>query len=423
MNVTLQPPAQLKGDIQLPTSKSITARALLIAALCDGKPQVLHAASCDDSAAMLQGLQTTGGIVDVGPAGTAMRFLTAYHAAQPDRHSATLDGDARMRQRPIGELVDALRQLGADIQYVGNEGYPPLHITGRCLHGGDVVMSGGVSSQFVSAVMMLLPVVGGGSIRLMGDIVSRPYLDMTATVMRQLGASVDMDSNATVHVGAQGYNPPDTYLVEGDWSAAAIWYALTTLLPNSRLSLNGLWADSVQGDAHLAVIMRQLGVETRYHADGVEITSAAQPVCCCSAFADMTATPDLIPSLTVLLCLLDRSFRLTGTRTLRLKESDRTEALRLGLRQLGYVLHIEADGDAVSWHGERIHLTGDTPPVIDAHGDHRIAMAFAPAAIRWPGLTITGAQVVSKSYPALWRQLAGAGFAVTTTNDQPQSHK
>ena len=407
MNLRLDPPEKANAAITLPASKSISNRALIIAALCGGGPQVLHPALCDDTAAVVEALSTTSDAIYVGPAGTAMRFLTAYFATRQGR-VVTLDGNDRMRQRPIGALVDALRSMGAEIEYLGDDGYPPLRVTGTALHGGDVVMDGSVSSQFVSAVMMIMPVVGGGTLHLTGNIVSAPYIHMTAAVMREMGAQVEVSGNDIVI--EEGYMGNDC-IVEADWSSAAPWYALAALLPGSSLRLEGLSSHSIQGDAHLVEIASQLGIASRFDARGVTLDSSHFIGCCCSCFADMTGTPDLAMSWAVLLCLLERSFRMTGVRTLRRKESDRLEALRQELLKLGYVLKIESD-DAISWYGERVSGTIGTP-VIDTHGDHRLAMAFAPAAVRFPGLVIGDAQVVDKSYPAFWRHMRQAGFMIS----------
>lgn len=406
MILQLTAPQQVKASIPLPTSKSITNRALLIAALCGNEPSVLHPALCDDTATMIEALTRHDGVINVGAAGTAMRFLTAYYATR-EGITVTLDGVERMRQRPIGLLVDALRSMGAHIDYLGEEGFPPIQVTGSKMQGGNIEMNGGVSSQFISAVMMILPVVGGGSIHLTGNIVSMPYINMTATVMRDMGATVNINGH-DINIG-KGYTAND-YMVEADWSAAAPWYALTALLPESLITLEGLTPDSIQGDAHLAELGRKLGIASRFSTGGVTIDSSHFINCCCSCFTDMNATPDLALSWAVLLCLLERSFRMTGVRTLWHKESSRIEALRDELLKLGYVLKIEGE-DAISWYGERINIS-QQPPTIDTHGDHRIAMAFAPAAVRFPGLIIHDADVVSKSYPSLWRHLEYAGFTI-----------
>ena len=406
MDYQLTAPQRVCATIALPTSKSISNRALLITALCGGDVQVLRPALCDDTAVMIDALARDGGDINVGATGTAMRFLTAYFATR-DGVTVTLDGVERMRQRPIGVLVDALRSMGAAIDYLGEEGYPPLRIQGRKLRGGDVTMPGGVSSQFISAVMMILPTIGGGTIHLTGDLVSLPYLQMTAAVMSEMGAAVEIAGDE-ISVGDR-YMGRD-YLVEGDWSAAAPWYALAALVPGSSITLEGLVSDSIQGDSRLVELAGRLGLASRFGPQGVTIDTGGFIGCCCSSFADMTSTPDLVPSWAVLLCLLERAFRLTGVRTLRLKESDRIQALKQELLKLGYVLKEDGD-DAISWHGERIAIS-QAPPVIDTHGDHRIAMAFAPCAVRYPGLVIKDAQVVSKSYPAYWRHLERAGFII-----------
>lgn len=406
MTLQLTAPNEVRAAITLPTSKSISNRALLIAALCGNKPTVVGPALCDDTAVMVEALSRQGGTINVGAAGTAMRFLTAYFATR-EGVTVTLDGVERMRQRPIGILVDALRSLGAHIEYLDKEGFPPLHITGSRMHGGDVVMDSSVSSQFTSAVMMILPTLGGGTIHLTGNGVSMPYIHMTAAVMRDMGATVDVAGDR-ISIG-NGYTGND-YVVEADWSAAAPWYAMAALLPQSSLTLKGLSADSIQGDARLVELGRNLGIGSTFGADGVTLDTSHFIGCCCSSFADMSATPDLALSWAVLLCLLERSFRMTGVRTLWHKESSRVEALRDELKKLGYVLKIEND-DAISWYGERVPVTQE-PPVIDTHGDHRIAMAFAPAAVRFPGLVIRDAEVVTKSYPSFWRHLRQSGFTI-----------
>lgn len=406
MNLQLTAPDKAVATIELPTSKSVSNRALLISALCGDAAHVSRLALCDDTMVMMEALKHHSGEINVGGAGTAMRFLTAYFATL-DGSVTILDGVERMRQRPIGPLVDALRSLGARIDYLDREGYPPLRVSGTKLSGGEVVLPGGVSSQFTSALMMILPVVGGGRIRLTGDVVSASYLNMTVEVMRRFGATVDI-SDYGIIVG-DGYTGGEL-IVEGDWSAAVPWYAIAALLQQSSITLQGLIQDSIQGDARLVELGSKLGIVSRFDSSGVTLDTSQVINCCCSTFADMSATPDLAMSWAVLMCLLERSFRMTGLRTLHLKESDRLEALRQGLLQLGYVLKVESE-DAISWYGERVALARATP-WIESLGDHRVAMAFAPAAVRFPGLVIGDAEVVSKSYPAFWRHLEKSGFTV-----------
>ena len=277
MRLQITAPQQISAlSIALPESKSISNRALLISALCGGAPQVLYPAMCDDTAVMIDALARNGGHIDVGAAGTAMRFLTAYFATRQGM-TVTLDGVERMRQRPIAGLVDALRSLGAHINYLDQEGFPPLLIKGSAMHGGTVVMDGSVSSQFVSAVMMILPTIGGGSIHLTGHITSMPYIHMTASVMRDMGGYVDIDD--TVITVGQGYSGDDC-IVEADWSAAAPWYALAALMPQSALTLEGLHADSIQGDARLVELGGRLGIATRFDTHGATLDTSRFIGCC-----------------------------------------------------------------------------------------------------------------------------------------------
>ena len=341
-----------------------------------------------------------GNSIDVDGAGTALRFFAAYWATQEGR-TITITGNPRLCERPIAPLVDALRQLGADIDYLDQSGHAPLRITGRRLQSGHLTMRGDVSSQFISALLMIAPVIGGLELELAGDIVSRPYIDMTMALMERHGVRVG-ENDGVFTVPADRYLPAPP-CGEGDWSAAAFWLALQALLPEARITLKGLRPDSVQGDRRILTIMEQMGMVPHWHDDGsLTMDMSRADCCCCSTFADLSGTPDLAPVLVVMLCLLGRPFRITGLRTLRHKESDRLEALRTELRKLGYLLTIEGD-DAVSWHFAT--CPAEEHPVINPHGDHRIAMAMALAAVRHPGLAIDNPQVVTKSYPNFWQQL------------------
>ena len=411
MNYKITAPSQVDAEIALPASKSITARALVINALCREPARLSGVAVCDDTDALLHGLAIRQGNIDVGPAGTAMRFLTAYQACQPG-HDVVIDGDERMRQRPIKPLVEALRSLGAHIDSPGHDDFAPLHIVGAKLRGGRVTMPGDVSSQFVSALMMIAPVIGGLEIELTGNIVSAPYIDMTMSVMRHFGVQASWDGQKII-VPASDYLPIDLD-IEADWSAASFWMALQALLPTSHITLRGLRADSWQGDARTLTFMQQMGMAAFWQGDDcLDLDMSRTACCCCSTFADLNGTPDLAPTLIVTLCLLGRPFRLTGLRTLRHKESDRREALRSELKKLGYVIRIEGD-DAVTWHFE--NCPPSALPAIDTHGDHRIAMAMALAATRHQGLIIWDAEVGSNSYPTFWRHLRAAGFTIDEVN-------
>lgn len=407
MNYRIIAPRRIEGEIDLPASKSISNRVLLLNALCATPGRLSNLAQCDDTDAVLSALaQPDASEVNIGAAGTAMRFLTAYFATREGRE-VVIDGTERMRQRPIGVLVDALRQLGADIEYVEAEGYPPLKITGTRLRGGALTVSGSVSSQYITAILLIAPVIGGITLTIEGEIMSRPYIDMTLALMARYGVKAEWRENV-IHVPAGEYTALD-FTVEADWSAASYWWAMQAIVPQSRISLKGLEPQSLQGDSRIAELMSQMGVTGNCCGRYLDLRSNGGVGCCCSTFADLSGTPDIAQTLVVMLCLMGRPFRITGLRTLRIKETDRLEALRTELRKLGYVVKVEGD-DAISWHFETTAV--EASPHICTYHDHRMAMAFAPAAIRFPGLIIDDAQVVSKSYPLFWEHLRQAGFKI-----------
>lgn len=407
MNYRIIAPRRIEGEIDLPASKSISNRVLLLNALCATPGRLSNLAQCDDTDAVLSALaQPDASEVNIGAAGTAMRFLTAYFATREGRE-VVIDGTERMRQRPIGVLVDALRQLGADIEYVEAEGYPPLKITGTRLHGGALTVSGSVSSQYITAILLIAPVIGGITLTIEGEIMSRPYIDMTLALMARYGVKAEWRENV-IHVPAGEYTALE-FTVEADWSAASYWWAMQAIVPQSRISLKGLEPQSLQGDSRIAELMSQMGVTGNWCGRYLDLRSNGGVGCCCSTFADLSGTPDIAQTLVVMLCLMGRPFRITGLRTLRIKETDRLEALRTELRKLGYVVKVEGD-DAISWHFET--TAAEASPHICTYHDHRMAMAFAPAAIRFPGLIIDDAQVVSKSYPLFWEHLRQAGFKI-----------
>lgn len=407
MNYRIIAPRRIEGEIDLPASKSISNRVLLLNALCATPGRLSNLAQCDDTDAVLSALaQPDASEVNIGAAGTAMRFLTAYFATREGRE-VVIDGTERMRQRPIGVLVDALRQLGADIEYVEAEGYPPLKITGTRLHGGALTVSGSVSSQYITAILLIAPVIGGIALTIEGEIMSRPYIDMTLALMARYGVKAEWRENV-IHVPAGEYTALD-FTVEADWSAASYWWAMQAIVPQSRITLKGLEPQSLQGDSRIAELMSQMGVTGNWCGRYLDLRSNGGVGCCCSTFADLSGTPDIAQTLVVMLCLMGRPFRITGLRTLRIKETDRLEALRTELRKLGYVVKVEGD-DAISWHLET--TAAEVSPHICTYHDHRMAMAFAPAAIRFPGLIIDDAQVVSKSYPLFWEHLRQAEFKI-----------
>lgn len=341
-----------------------------------------------------------------------MRFLTAYLAATPGEH--VLTGTDRMKQRPIGILVNALRYLGADIEYLGEEGFPPLRIKGRTLEGGYIEVAGNISSQYISALLMIAPTLQNGlQLRITDGAISRPYIDLTLWMMREYGADADWSDADTITVNAKPYASRE-YTIESDWSAAAYWYEMLALRGNdeSEVRFKGLMDASRQGDSIVKYIFSLLGVKTKFsEVEGERfptVSIKSHPCMLPRLDYDFSSVPDLAQPVVVTCALRGIPFRFTGLATLRIKETDRIEALKRELRKLGYVLRDE-NGDTLVWDGTRCEPTLEP---IDTYDDHRMAMAFAPAAIVFPGLRINEPQVVTKSYPQYWEDMQKAGFEV-----------
>lgn len=414
MQFVVSAPSSLQASIQLPASKSISNRALIIHALSRGNSLPTNLSDCDDTQVMIRALAAAPGAeIDILAAGTAMRFLTAYLSVTPGTHVIT--GTQRMRQRPIRILVDALRRLGADITYVGEEGFPPLRINGRPLQGAEIELAGNISSQYISALLMIGAVLPGGlKLKLAGDIVSRPYIDLTLRLMHDFGAHACWLGEDCILVQPDGYRDVP-FTVESDWSAASYWYQMVALSGQASaeapipacVQLKGLFAHSYQGDSRGADLFARLGVHTEFTNSGVCLTRQGAPVRHLNA--NLVDIPDLAQTFVVTCCLLDIPFRFTGLQSLKIKETDRIAALQTELRKLGYVLHDEQDS-ILSWDGER--CPDEPSPVIATYEDHRMAMAFAPASLVLPHIRIADPHVVSKSYPGYWDDLRLVGFRV-----------
>lgn len=407
MSLTLTWPGQpLGGTAQLPASKSESNRALIIRALAGGG-QLDNLSDANDTQLMLRLLaDPTATEVDAEDAGTVMRFLTAYLAVTNRR--VLLTGTARMQERPIKVLVDALRELGATISYGNQEGYPPLRLQGwqnapvTPEELPEVAVRGDISSQYISALLMIAPTLPHGLLlRLIGKVGSRPYIRMTQALMQHFGADC-RDLGSVLQVRPQPYHAAD-YTIESDWSAASYWYAMVALGPRgSEITLPGLREYSWQGDQAIVGIMVQLGVATEYVADGVRLTQTAPAT---AAAQDFTDCPDLAQTVAVVAAALDVPFDMTGLESLRIKETDRIAALQAELAKFGGALTDVGDGRfRVSATDFRV-----AGQAVATYHDHRMAMAFAPLALRG-NLTIEEPQVVRKSYPRFWEELQKAGF-------------
>ncbi|WP_303312022.1 3-phosphoshikimate 1-carboxyvinyltransferase [Hymenobacter sp. BT730] len=396
----------LSGTAQLPASKSESNRVLVLQALAGGG-NLANLSDANDTQLMQRLLAVPdAAVVDAEDAGTVMRFLIAYLAVT-NRH-ALLTGTARMCQRPIGVLVDALRQLGARISYAEQEGYPPLNLQGwspgPTEEMPELMVRGDISSQYISALLMIAPMLPAGlRIRLTGTVGSRPYIRMTQALMQHFGASA-RDLGSVLEVRPQPYQPAD-YTVESDWSAASYWYAMVALGPaGSEITLPGLRLHSLQGDQAIVAIMEQLGVATEYVADGVRLTQvpASQAVA-----QDFTHCPDLAQTVAVVAAALEIPLDMTGLESLRIKETDRIAALQTELAKFGAALADLGQG-RFRVTATNFHVQNQT---IETYHDHRMAMAFAPLALRG-ALTIAAPQVVRKSYPQFWKELEKAGFEI-----------
>jgi 3-phosphoshikimate 1-carboxyvinyltransferase len=393
------------GTIDLEGSKSISNRLLLIQALSDNPGLIRHLSPSDDTRALQRILESDEKTGDVGAAGTTMRFLTAYYASR--RGEKKLTGSERMKNRPIGILVDALRELGAEIDYLEKDGYPPLHIRGKELEGGPLSIRADVSSQYISALLMCGPLMKKGlTLQLEGKAGSFPYIRMTLELMKSFGVGYHIEGNRiTVYPGRyEGRN----VLVEGDWSAASYYYGIAALSTGSAIRINKLFAESLQGDSVLPRIYDQLGVETIPHNDHILLSGNGRIV---DHFEfDFTNCPDLAQTVVVSCAALGIPARLKGLESLRIKETDRTGALARELSKFG--VDFQPDGDFWVLKGRMEEKSGVR---IATYEDHRMAMCFAPAAVR-RSLVIEDAGVVAKSYPSFWDDLSKLGFSVSSVS-------
>jgi 3-phosphoshikimate 1-carboxyvinyltransferase len=391
--------------ILLPSSKSISNRALIINALGNGTCPPENLSECDDTQVMVRALQAgPDETIDIMAAGTAMRFLTAYLSVTPGKRIIT--GTQRMQQRPIQVLVNALRELGADINYTNNEGYPPLEITGSSLNKESISLPGNISSQYISALLMIAPTLTHGlTIQLTGDIISRPYIQLTLQLMKDFGADARWTKDNELRVEPQLYKSIP-YYIESDWSAASYWYQIAALAPEATITLPKLLANSYQGDSKVAELFGWLGVETSYQEDGVTLTKGT-PKAEYMEY-DFINQPDLAQTFVVTCALMGIPFRFTGLQSLKIKETDRIVALIKEMRKLGFVIK-DSENSILSWEGERCTREEGA---IDTYEDHRMAMAFAPASLKISDLFINNPQVVSKSYPRYWENLQTAGFII-----------
>lgn len=405
-----KPQDSVSGKVCLPGSKSISNRVLMIKALSGSSFGLENLSDSDDTGNLLDALRAvqedTSQVIDIGHAGTDMRFLTAYLATR-EGGAYELTGSERMQQRPIGELVHVLRSLGAAISYKHKEGFPPLLIRGKRLQGGSTAIRGDISSQFVSALLLIAPYLEKGlQLELTGNIVSRPYIDMTAETMKLFGAQV-AETAQMFQVRPLPYRQrTEAYTVESDWSAASYFYSMVALSKvGTTLTLGGLFENSLQADAACSAIYKGFGVETTFGNQAIVISKTSETSPGMMAY-DFTDCPDIAQTLVCTCAALQTPFHFTGLQTLKVKETDRILALQQELEKMG--VRLEATTHDLSYDGNTV--LNRKPVQIATYHDHRMAMSFAPLALVHDNLSIEQAGVVSKSYPRFWDDLRKIGF-------------
>ncbi|NBU35816.1 MAG: 3-phosphoshikimate 1-carboxyvinyltransferase [Bacteroidetes bacterium] len=400
----------LKGEITLAGSKSVSNRVLIIQALCENDFKIDALANANDTALLSELLQSKEEILDAGPAGTTFRFMTAYLALFGGKR--VLTGSERMKQRPIKVLVDALRSLGASISYLENEGYPPLQITSGSIVGNKKLsIPANTSSQYISALLLIAPSLPGGiTLELTGKIVSRPYIEMTLGLMQYFGISHQWENNLIV-IPEMPYEARP-FVVEADWSAASYYYSLAAMSEQADIFLNGLFENSLQGDAALIEIFQHFGVKTSFTSKGIRLIKKDTPLPVDFHY-DFILCPDLAQTLAVVCAGLGVKGYFSGLETLRIKETDRIQALENEISKGG--CHITLFSSDSQTGKEVFEVSGkfetNKIPVFKTYEDHRMAMAFAPLALLMP-VEIEEPRVVVKSYPDFWNDFQKLGLLI-----------
>jgi 3-phosphoshikimate 1-carboxyvinyltransferase len=396
--------AAIQQRVLITGSKSETNRLLILQALFDGLT-IDNISNSDDAAVMQKALVSDQEVVDIHHAGTAMRFLTAYFATQPGRKT-TLTGSARMQERPVGILVDALRQLGADIQYLKSDGCPPLTIIGKAISKKKVTLDANVSSQYISALMLIAARLPQGlEIHLKGKITSVPYINMTLSLLKEVGIKGTFEGQNIKIQPLHELSEKKNLTVESDWSSASYYYSIAALAPGSDIQISSYKRDSLQGDVALAGIYEQLGVVSTFDGVHLNLRSSQNFELPKQLTLDLSNSPDIAQTIAVTCLGLGVSCHLTGLHTLKIKETDRLVALQIEISKLGGDISVSADS---------LTLASQSTPLtervaIATYHDHRMAMAFAALALKVPML-IKDAGVVSKSYPDFWKDLETLGF-------------
>ena len=393
----------INADLILPPSKSISNRALIIQALCQSKPKLLNLSKSSDTQSLVQALQPTSKTIDVGDAGTSMRFITAYLSQQEG--SYILTGSDRMKERPIGHLVEALNSIGADINYLEKDGFPPLAINGKALEGGKVDIFTSVSSQFVSALLLIAPTLKKGlSLSLKGEVLSKPYIKMTLDMMRYFGIQSSWTNN-TIEVEPQNYVSKDLK-VESDWSALAFILQAMSIAKSAQVSISGLSKDSWQGDSYVLNLFEKFGLQYEFKDEKLYLKKLNKDLNG-DYNVNLIDTSDLAQAYCCTLSALSKSAKIKGLNNLKLKESHRLKALHMELNKIGQ--NNRYSKGTIQLESSVLHTPTES---FDSHNDHRMAMCLAPFALLFD-IKIKNIEVVNKSYPSYWEDLKKMGFTIS----------
>lgn len=398
----------IKGSINLPASKSISNRALIINALSYSPYPILNISDSDDTKVLEAALFSNTNKFDIGHAGTAMRFLTAFLAKIAGEWEIT--GSERMQQRPIAILVDALTQLGAKVEYLKNEGCPPLKIFGSHLKGQTIELDGSISSQYISALLLIAPTIQEGlTLKLKGNITSKSYIKLTLELMAKFGIQYKWTGNE-IFVPEQNYFARD-FTCEADWSGASYWYQILASVNSGEVMLENLQLDSLQGDVNIAGWFEQFGVVSTQKKEGVLLskTSNIHPD---KLVLDFIENPDVAQTMACLCVAKQIPFEFSGLKTLKIKETDRIAALQNELAKFGAEL-TEPEHGKLAWDGTINSKIKQENPIINTYHDHRMALAFAPMALAGLKLQVDDPMVVTKSYPSFWEDLGKVGFEIS----------
>lgn len=379
------PTKEVNCEIDLPSSKSISNRLLIIQHLCDTSFQIYNLSNSEDTISLQNALNSTNKTRNIGAAGTSFRFLTAFLAAK-EGEEVILTGSKRMKERPIKDLVEALLQLGSDIEYIDKVNFPPLRIKGREISGGNIQIDGSISSQFISALLLIAPTLKKGiNLSILGELVSKPYIKMTLSLMEEFGISYTWMHN-TIQITQQQYKAKD-YAVESDWSAASFWFEIASLSKKCDIKLKGLSENSIQGDKNLMELYKKLGVHSYFENETLYLVK--KKIFSTPEYFDLLDNPDLYQPIKCTLFGLGKSSKFTGLITLKDKETDRIKSVNKEILKL------------------------ETNKIIHSHKDHRMAMSFLPLCLRFGELQINNIEVVQKSYSDFWNDIEKGGFKIT----------